>query len=159
MKHIFAIVTLMLVCLSFVVGQDKQKETDRIVEEFKKATKKLNSLKAHLDYSKVCEKMEFRQTLKAKLKMKRPKKLRLDYSERDGEAYEELRVVNGDLAWIYEPELNQAQRIDLSRRGKTVRGATPLEMLFREMWTTCAETTTSRSSRRKRTRREKSSTR
>jgi len=37
--------------------------------------------------------------------------------------------VNGDVAWIYEPELNQAQRIDL-RGGKVMKGANPLEMAF-----------------------------
>jgi outer membrane lipoprotein-sorting protein len=126
MKHLIAIPVLLLVSLGCVVGQDNQKEVDQIVEQFKKATEKLNSLKAYLEGLKVCEKMEIREQSKGKLEMKRPKKLRLDYTE----PVKELRIVNGDLAWIYEPELNQVQKIDLRNRGAEVRGATPLEMAF-----------------------------
>ncbi|NOZ20799.1 MAG: outer membrane lipoprotein carrier protein LolA [Planctomycetes bacterium] len=112
--------------LAGVTADDGQKEVDRIVGEFKKATQALKALSANLEGSKVCKMMEFREDYKATLKMQRPKKLRIDYTE----PYKELRVVNGDVAWIYEPEMNQAQRIDLSRRGQEVRGATPLELAF-----------------------------
>ncbi|MEW6356288.1 MAG: outer-membrane lipoprotein carrier protein LolA [Planctomycetota bacterium] len=117
---------LLLVAFACAGADDAQKEVDRIVGEFEKATRDLKALSADLGGSKVCKAMEFREEYEAKLKMQRPKKLRLDYTK----PYKELRVVNGDLAWIYEPALNQAQHIDLSRRGQEVKGATPLELAF-----------------------------
>jgi len=72
MKRVAPILVILLVAVG-VIAQHKQKDVDRIVEEFKKATQSLKALSANLEGSKVCEKMEFREDYKAKLKIQRPK--------------------------------------------------------------------------------------
>jgi len=126
MNRLLALLGLLLVTSTGALAQDDASEVDRIVDEFKKATQKLKAITADLEGLKVCKELDFEEPSKAKLRMMRPKKLHLHYSE----PFEEKRIVNGDKAWIYEPELNQVRILDLSRRGSEVRGMNPLEMAF-----------------------------
>ena len=106
-----------------VSGQDR---LDWILKEYEAASKKLDTLQANLTHVKKNKMLDLSETLHGKLKMKRPRKLLLDTTD----PTPSKKIVNGDTAWIYEPQLNQAQKLHINENSRQLRDINPLELAY-----------------------------
>jgi outer membrane lipoprotein carrier protein len=103
-----------------------QDRLDWILTEYEKATQKLETLQADLTHTKTNKMLNLSETVQATLKMKRPRKLLLDTQK----PTPSKKIVNGDVAWIYEPQLNQAQKFDVRQNPNQVKEVNPLELAY-----------------------------
>jgi chaperone LolA len=104
-------------------GQDR---LDWILKEYEAASKKLKTLQANLTHTKTNKMLDVSETLRGRLKMKRPRKLLLDTTE----PTPSKKIVNGDIAWIYEPKLNQAQKLYIKDNARGLKDINPLELAY-----------------------------
>ncbi len=107
-------------------GVGNQGRLESILSEYEAATARLSTLQANLVYTKTNKLMQLSETIRAKLKMKRPRKLRMDVSD----PTPSKKIVNGDIAWIYEPQLNQAQKFRIADGARQLRDVNPLELAY-----------------------------
>jgi outer membrane lipoprotein carrier protein len=107
-------------------AQSAPDRLDAVLSAYEAATAKMTTLQAKLIHTKTNKMLNVSETIKATLKMKRPRKLLLDATE----PAPSKKVINGDVAWVYEPQLNQAQKFDISRNTNHVTGLNPLELAY-----------------------------